>query len=359
MRQTFDKEQFQKDLLQWYEKEKRDLPWRRTSNPYYIWISEIMLQQTRVDTVIPYYLKFIERFPTMESLAEADEEELLKLWEGLGYYSRVRNLQIGVREVVEHYGSEVPKTRKEISSLKGIGPYTAGAILSIAYNLPEHAVDGNVMRVYSRLFEIPDDISKPKTKKIFDELVTKTISHEDPSSFNQAIMELGAVVCTPRNPHCLLCPVQEYCAAYASGTPLDYPVKKGKTKVRKVDIFPFVLQDEQGRYLMRKRPSEGLLANMWEFPYVERASEDLTDPQQQLEKQLNTKIKAGQTYEPYKHIFSHLHWNIYATNGRIVDSNDIKETATMKFFTIEEMKALPMAVPVQVLFKQILNHIIL
>jgi len=155
---------FRKSLLSWYKEEKRDLPWRNTSNPYYIWVSEVMLQQTRVDTVIPYYERFIAKYPTMETLALADENELLKMWEGLGYYSRVRNLQTGVQEVVQSYGSEVPTNRKTISTLKGVGPYTAGAVLSIAYGIPEHAVDGNVMRVISRILLIEEDISIPKTK---------------------------------------------------------------------------------------------------------------------------------------------------------------------------------------------------
>ena len=159
--------EFRKALITWYLEEKRDLPWRRTSNPYHIWVSEVMLQQTRVDTVIPYYERFIEKFPTLADLAYAKEEDVLKLWEGLGYYSRARNLQTGVKEVVEEYGSQIPDNRKEISKLKGVGPYTAGAVLSIAFGVPEHAVDGNVMRVLSRLLLIEEDIAIPRTRKDF------------------------------------------------------------------------------------------------------------------------------------------------------------------------------------------------
>lgn len=171
-------EQFRDALVTWFEREKRDLPWRKTKDPYKIWVSEVMLQQTRVDTVIPYYTRFLEHFPTMEHLANADEELLLKQWEGLGYYSRARNLQAGVREVVENYGGVVPNTREDISKLKGIGPYTAGAVLSIAYGVPEHAVDGNVMRVLSRVLNIHEDIAVPKTKKVFEAAVDMLIDHE-------------------------------------------------------------------------------------------------------------------------------------------------------------------------------------
>ena len=198
MRIIEEKDKFCNALISWYNDEKRDLPWRQTSNPYYIWVSEVMLQQTRVDTVIPYYNRFITKYPTMNSLATADEDELLKMWEGLGYYSRARNLQAGVREVVEKYDSKVPENRKEISTLKGVGPYTAGAVLSIAFGIPEHAVDGNVMRVLSRLLLIEEDITIPRTKRIFEEVIMELIDHQDPSSFNQGLMELGATICTPR-----------------------------------------------------------------------------------------------------------------------------------------------------------------
>ncbi len=228
--------EFRKALITWYLEEKRDLPWRRTSNPYHIWVSEVMLQQTRVDTVIPYYERFIEKFPTLADLAYAKEEDVLKLWEGLGYYSRARNLQTGVKEVVEGYGSKIPDNRKEISKLKGVGPYTAGAVLSIAFGVPEHAVDGNVMRVLSRLLLIEEDIAIPRTKKIFEDVVMMLIDKEDPSSFNQGLMELGATICTPR-PRCLLCPVREFCTAFHEGKQEDLPVKSKQVKMKTVPVI--------------------------------------------------------------------------------------------------------------------------
>ena len=262
------KDEFRNALLSWYNDEKRDLPWRRTSNPYYIWVSEVMLQQTRVDTVIPYYERFIARFPTMEALAKAEENDLLKMWEGLGYYSRARNLQAGVREVVENYGGEVPSNRKEISTLKGVGPYTAGAVLSIAFGVPEHAVDGNVMRVISRLLLIEEDITIPRTKKIFEDVVMDLIDTEDPSSFNQGLMELGATICTPR-PKCLLCPVRDFCSAFHEGQTRRITRSNEKKKMKIIPVASFAIQNRKGEWLLRKRPGKDLLANLWEFPMVE------------------------------------------------------------------------------------------
>lgn len=202
---------FQEDLLRWYEENKRDLPWRENNDAYRVWVSEIMLQQTKVDTVIPYFNRFMEKYPTVYELAEADQQDVLKQWEGLGYYSRARNLQTAVREIVEAYDGKIPDDPKQLSDLKGVGPYTKGAILSIAYNQPIPAVDGNVMRVFSRVLHIEEDIALNSTKKLFEYYVAEMISKEDPSSFNQAIMDLGATICTPKQPMCMFCPVMEHC----------------------------------------------------------------------------------------------------------------------------------------------------
>ena len=266
------KQYFSEELLSWYRKHRRDLPWRRSRNPYHIWISEVMLQQTRVETVIPYFHRFIERFPTMEALAEAPEEDVLKLWEGLGYYSRARNLQGAVREVQERYGGTVPDTLKEISTLKGVGPYTAGAVLSIAYNKPEPAVDGNVMRVLSRYFLIEEDIMKVSTRGIMEKLAKELIPEGAAGDFNQGLMELGAMVCTPRSPHCLTCPVMEHCAAREAGMEEELPVKKKAKPPRPEYRIAALIEGtgpNQGKVLIRQRPQEGLLARMWELPHTE------------------------------------------------------------------------------------------
>lgn len=327
--------EFRQSLVEWFEKEKRDLPWRHTKDPYKIWVSEVMLQQTRVDTVIPYYNRFMESFPTLELLAEAPQEYLLKHWEGLGYYSRARNLQAGVREVLESYGGIVPDNRHEISKLKGIGPYTAGAILSIAYNKPEHAVDGNVMRVLSRVLNIHDDIALPKTKKIFEAAVEELIDPENASSFNQGLMELGALICSPTSPKCLLCPVREYCTAFNEGEPENLPIKSKKVKMKHISYDVFVCEDEDGRILMEQRPEEGLLANMWQFPMVEQEDDSLIKFAQHHE--LN--VQAHQPILTFKHIFSHLTWHV---NAYYMKS---KTAEKGEWLTREQIELLPMPVP--------------
>ncbi|WP_339060191.1 A/G-specific adenine glycosylase [Tepidibacillus marianensis] len=219
---------FQKQLLQWYQEQKRDLPWRKVRDPYQIWVSEIMLQQTKVETAIPYFEKFIQQFPTLHDLAVAKEEEVLKAWEGLGYYSRARNLHQGVKEVNEKYGGEVPKLKEQILTVPGIGPYTAGAILSIAYGKTEPAVDGNVLRVFSRLFNSFEDVMKAKTKKSIEKEVAHLIPSDAASDFNQSIMELGATVCIPRSPKCSICPISYFCEARREGTQNLLPIKNKK-----------------------------------------------------------------------------------------------------------------------------------
>lgn len=329
---------FQEDLIRWYHEEKRDLPWRQDQDPYKVWVSEVMLQQTRVDTVIPYFERFIEKYPTLEHLAEAEEQELLKMWEGLGYYSRIRNLHDAVREVKEKCGGLIPNTREEFQKLKGVGSYTAGAVLSIAFNQPEPAVDGNVMRVLSRILNVDDDIAKAKTKKKFEAIVAEIISKEDPSSFNQGLMELGALVCTPRSPACLLCPVREHCRAFALGKTDELPVKKSKKTTKTVKLIAAVLQDQHGKIVLRKRPREGLLARLWEFPNEEITGKP-ENPLTLLEKTL--KEKHGFTSRikhplcTITHKFSHLTWHIDAYRGEV--EGEIKESETLKVVSKDEI----------------------
>lgn len=330
------KKQFRQTLIDWFNNEKRDLPWRHTRDPYKIWVSEVMLQQTRVDTVIPYYNRFIDRFPTPESLAYANEEELLKMWEGLGYYSRARNLQAGVREVVETYNSVVPNNRPDISKLKGVGPYTAGAILSIAYNQPEHAVDGNVMRVLSRVLHIYDDIALPKTKKVFEEAVSELIDSQNPSAFNQGLMELGALICTPTSPKCLLCPVRDTCAAFEEGDQQQLPIKSKKVKMKNMYYQVYVVRDEKGNYLLEKRPAEGLLAGMWQFPIIEREKENLME-------KYGVEIECTMPVQKFKHVFSHLTWHIDSYEAKALNSKTVHEN--VQFFTKDQVESLPMPVP--------------
>ena len=355
--QDFRKTEFQQDLISWFRKEQRDLPWRKDKDPYKIWVSEIMLQQTRVDTVIPYFYRFIEKFPTPKHLAYADEQEVLKVWEGLGYYSRARNLQSAVKEVVENYDCKVPNDKKELSNLKGVGPYTTGAILSIAYNQPEPAVDGNVMRVMSRIFSIWEDISKVKTRKLFESVVKNIISTEYPSDFNQALMELGAIVCTPTSPSCLLCPVREYCCAFHEGVQEDLPVKAKKKPPKEIYLNAVVLMNEEDKVLIQKRPDKGLLANLWEFPNYEIVDE--FDPHEQtkqyMKEQFQLSINDIRYLTTVKHVFSHLVWNISVYKGSTT-GNVINDQPSCLFVDLGELKNYPFPVSYQKIIQEVMKN---
>lgn len=346
--------QFQKDLINWFYKEQRILPWRENKDPYRIWVSEIMLQQTKVDTVIPYFNNFMNKFPTLESLAEADQEDVLKAWEGLGYYSRAKNLQSAVKEVVESYGGVVPNSKDEILSLKGVGPYTAGAVLSIAYDKPEPAVDGNVMRVFSRLYCIDADIAKSSSRKIFERSVLKLISHEDPSAFNQAIMELGALICTPTSPKCLLCPVNEHCLAYDKGVQTDYPKKEKKIKVTEKNMSVLLLQNEVGKLLVQKRDSEGLLANLWQFPTLEMTLVNLSPLEtwkEWTEEYTEQQVENFEYVDEVEHIFSHLKWKMKIYKVFIKGDKTLTNDS-LRWISKEEFETLPFAKINQVIFSK-------
>lgn len=297
-------------LLSWYDKEKRDLPWRSDRDPYKIWVSEIMLQQTRVDTVIPYFQKFLARFPTVESLAEADEDEVLTYWQGLGYYSRVRNLHKGVREVAAEYGGKIPGSLSEIKQLSGIGDYTAGAILSIAYNVVCPAVDGNVLRVFSRLYCLTEDITTVKARKSIAEIVTAILPDGRSGDFNQAVMDLGAAVCLPNNPHCAECPLAGDCEAYRQNRVMAFPIKRPAKPPRPVKLA-VGLVEHQGKLLIRRRPPRGLLASMWVFPSVEQVGDDFNQAEQDLKKifaPLDLAVQIGSIEQRLTHTFSHRKW---------------------------------------------------
>ncbi|MGX7366695.1 A/G-specific adenine glycosylase [Enterococcus casseliflavus] len=334
--ETWDEEKiktFQETFLTWYHKEKRNLPWRATNDSYAIWISEIMLQQTRVETVIGYFYRFMEQFPTIQDLAAAEEQKLLKVWEGLGYYSRARNLKAAAQQIVAEFDGEMPQSIEEIRSLKGIGPYTAGAIGSIAFGLPEPAIDGNVMRVVSRLFCIEADIAKASSRRPFDEAMRTIISPDEPGEFNQALMDLGSRICTPTTPKCEECPISQYCLAYAENRQTDFPVKSKKAKPKDVYYIAGAIED-QGSFLLVQRPETGLLASMWHFPLVEVTKEQYEALQrtwakeEQLQLDLIAEDDALEIFPDLPvvwqkrhfgeitHIFSHLKWHVLLFYGR-------------------------------------------
>ncbi len=259
-------------LVAWYSQQKRDLPWRRKRDPYAIWLSEIMLQQTRVETVVPYYHAFLKQFPTVAMLAAASEEQVLKRWAGLGYYRRARQLHLAAQEVVTHYGGELPRTAAELQQLKGVGRYTAGAIASIAFEEPVPLVDGNVSRVFSRLFALPDDMRQRAGQQRVWGLAEQLVPQKKPGDFNQALMELGALVCVPRNPRCLICPLRDQCEARTQGLEQQLPHMSKKAKPKQLAMVAAILQQRNGDVLLAQRASDGLFGGLWEPPMVEAAS---------------------------------------------------------------------------------------
>ena len=354
---------FREKLLAWYDANKRDLPWRRTQDPYKIWISEIMLQQTRVDTVIPYYERFLDWFPTVADLAQAPEEKLLKAWEGLGYYSRVRNMQKAAQQIMEDHGGVFPSSYEKISKLKGIGPYTAGAIASIAFGLPEPAVDGNVMRVLARLFEVDYDIGVPTNRKIFQAMMEFLIDPDRPGDFNQALMDLGSDIESPINPRPEESPVKEFSAAYQHGTMDRYPIKAPKKKPVPVYLTAFIIKDSQGRYLLEKNEREGLLSGFWHFPLIEvdSLSENLgqlslldgqghtvDNPEiLSFEQDYDLVIDwQDRSYPIVQHVFSHRKWQVQLRYGLVKEGEQSTSESTV-WLLPEEFSAYPFAKPQQ------------
>ena len=293
-------------LISWYRQNKRILPWRDQKNAYYTWVSEIMLQQTRVEAVKPYFLRFIGELPDVKALAECPEEKLMKLWEGLGYYNRVRNMQSAAQVVVAEYGGVLPASYDELLALKGIGSYTAGAIASIAYDIPVPAVDGNVLRVFSRITEDRQDIMKQSVRSQVEEKLLGIMPKDAPGDFNQALMELGAVVCVPNGPaRCMECPVAALCKAYHHGTVDELPVKAPKKKRTIENKTVLVIQDGECTAI-RKRPQEGLLAGLYELPNVEGHLS--MDEALQKVKEMNLEPLHIEVLPEAKHIFSHIEW---------------------------------------------------
>ena len=302
-------------LLQWYRENKRDLPWRDQNNAYYTWVSEIMLQQTRVEAVKPYFERFIRELPDIPALAACPEKKLMKLWEGLGYYNRVRNMQQAAVTVTEKYEGKLPESYEELLSLKGIGSYTAGAIASIAYGIAVPAVDGNVLRVISRITESREDIMKQSVRKKMEEQLREIMPEECPGDFNQALMELGAVVCVPNGPaKCSSCPVRECCLASRNGTVQELPVKASKKERRIEERTVLVIQDGEQTAISR-RPGRGLLAGLYELPNFEGhlSREEVLRTVQEL----NLDPLKIEPLEPAKHIFSHIEWRMTAYRIRV------------------------------------------
>jgi len=312
---TIRAKRFRKKLLVWFETELRDLPWRDTKDPYKIWISEIMLQQTQVKKVIPYYLKFIESFPDINSLAQAELSQVLKIWEGLGYYARARNLHKAARQLKNNFNGVFPADFDSIKKLPGIGQYTAAAIMSIAYQQQHAVVDGNVSRVICRIFKINEQPKSGVGKQIIQQRAQKLLATDNPGDYNQAIMELGALVCTPRSPKCEICPVEEFCQAQKSGQQLDYPAKAPK-KQRPHNIIAAGIIHKDDKILIARRPEEGLLGGLWEFPGGKLEDGETLEQavKREVLEELGIQVKVNGLYAKINHQYTHFTITLFAYN---------------------------------------------
>ena len=311
-----EKSAFQDALLHWYQKSKRTLPWRDNPLPYFVWVSEIMLQQTRVEAVIPYFNRFIQELPTIEALANVEEDKLYKLWEGLGYYARVRNLQKAAKIVVRDYAGVLPDNKVDLESLPGIGPYTSSAILAIAFEKQTAAVDGNVLRVFARLMAITKDIKDPKTKKMIKEQVTRLVPNKNNRDFTQALMEIGATICIPNgSPRCNLCPLSSFCIAYQKQLTEEIPVTQ-KKKQRTIEKITVLILEYNDLFAIRKRPNKGLLANLYEYPNI---SGLLTKKEV---RELYPNAISIQQLPEATHIFTHKEWHMVGFQILMDDKKD-------------------------------------
>jgi len=327
-------------LLAWYDGNRRDLPWRRTRDPYRILVAEYLLQRTRIASGTPYYERFLERFPTVRHLAAAPLDEVLAIWEGLGFYGRARNLHAAAQAVVERYRGVIPPSSDELIALPGIGPYTAGAVASIAFGIPVPAVDGNVTRVIARLFRIRESVTSGTVRRRITEIATRLVSPEQPGAFNQAMMELGATVCTPTNPACVRCPVETLCLARAAGEERNLPVSSALRPPRRVTVI-FGLVTDNRRILLVRRPRGQLLGGLWALPGGERnGPSEKGDLKQSIRTQAGIEVRVGPRWSRVSRTFSHRKWS-----GSIYRCSPVgrpKGTESVRWILREEALRLPL-----------------
>ena len=332
---------FSNKLVSWYHSNKRDLPWRNTTNAYYIWLSEIILQQTRVVQGLPYYLSFIKAYPKIIDLANASEDDVLKMWQGLGYYSRARNLHFTAKYIVVNYGGKFPNHYQEILKLKGVGSYTAAAISSFAFGLPYAVVDGNVIRVLSRIFGVDTAYDMTFGKKVFQDLAQELLIKDNPSDYNQAIMEFGAMQCKPKSPDCSICPMQDFCEAYNNNTIPEFPVKSRKLKVKN-RFLHFLMIEKKGEVYLGKRKS-GIWQGLYEFPFLEFSdrinTKELILSEVWTDFFADEKVKIQSVSTEFIHVLSHQ--KLYAQFWS-VKSNDIN-LKSYQLIAKEELENYPVS----------------
>jgi A/G-specific adenine glycosylase len=300
-------------LLEWYDRHARGLPWRDEPTPYRVWVSEIMLQQTRVETVVPYFERWMERFPTLAALAAATEQEVLRAWEGLGYYSRARNLHRAARQVMETCAGQLPAERARLEALPGIGRYTAGAIASIAFGQAEPALDANIRRVLARVYDVSAPARSPEGERRLWDLARLSLQPDRPGDFNQALMDLGSSICTPRAPACLICPIARFCQARLLGVQEERPVLEARRATPHHTVTAAVIHRD-GQVLIARRPSAGLLGGLWEFPggKVEPGEELPDGLQREIREELGVSVRVGEPFGVYRHGYTHFKVTLHA-----------------------------------------------
>ena len=334
------------DLLRWYHSSARDLPWRSDLTPYRTWISEIMLQQTQVDTVIPYFERWMARFPDVAAMAEADEQDVLTLWEGLGYYSRARNLHKAARIIHEEMDDQLPETPDALEKLPGVGPYTAAAIASIAFGRNVATVDGNIRRVFSRIYNLTEPLRSPESERTIWALAEENLPKGEASAFNQALMDLGATICTPRTPDCDHCPIQADCQARALGVQDQRPVKPPRKKTPHLTVTAAVIRRD-GRVLLSKRPPDELLGGMWEFPGGTKEESDLDLAaclQREIREELGVDVAVGEPLGVYRHAYTHYKITLHAFLCRLSDGVEPRpiESDELVWVQLSELENYPM-----------------
>jgi len=332
-------ESFSNLLINWYNTNQRDLPWRNTSDPYKIWLSEIILQQTRVMQGLPYFNKFISQYPTVQALANASEDEVMRLWQGLGYYSRARNLHECAKSVVKNYGGTFPETYRTLLELKGVGKYTAAAIASFAFGQAVPVVDGNVFRVLARYFDISDDISQAKTFTKFFNVAEELIPEQNAASFNQAIMELGALICTPKQPDCENCPISQSCQARLHHKQSSLPVKKKKLKIKNRYLY-YLIWQRNDRVAMKKRGANDIWQGLFDFDLIESKNPLSTEEVYQTLTQKYSNAEIVEISEPVKHILSHQRLEAVFIQLKSTEENILNDER-LKYYTKNEIEELP------------------
>ena len=332
-------------LLAWYDQHARRLPWRDDPSPYRVWVSEIMLQQTRVETVLPYFDRWMQRFPTLEALAEASEQDVLQAWEGLGYYSRARNLHRTARQIVSDFGGQIPSEREALESLPGIGRYTAGAIASIAFGKDEAALDGNIRRVLARVFNVVVPARSPQGERLLWQLAHESLPKGRAGDYNQALMDLGATICTARSPACLICPIVHLCQARMLGVQEERPVMEAKPATPHYTVTAAVIQRDD-LLLIARRPSNGLLGGLWEFPGGKlEPGEELADGlKREILEELGVEIAVGEPFGIYEHGYTHFKVTLHAFRCSLLDHAEPQalQASELRWVTPSQLTQFPM-----------------